>query len=125
MKLWVILGALNAFLAIGLGAIGAHAVKGPVDQLADMKETFQSANRYHMYAALGLVLIGLLADRAHETGILAAGTCLALGMVMFCAPVYFMGMTGNRLAPFPIAPIGGVLMMIGWIALAVAAWMGR
>ena len=125
MKLWVIVGALNAFLAVGLGAIGAHAVKGPADKIDEMKETFQSANRYHFYTALGLILVGLLADRLPDTGTLAAGICLALGMVMFCAPVYFMGMTGNRLAPFPIAPIGGVLMMIGWLTLAIAAGMGR
>ena len=125
MKLWVILGSLNAFLAVGLGAMGAHAIKGPIDKIDEMKETFQSANRYHFYSALGLILIGLLADRLHETGIMVSGICIALGMVMFCTPVYFMGMTGKTLAPFPIAPVGGTLMMIGWIALAVAAWMGR
>ncbi len=125
MKLWVILGALNAFLAVGLGAIGAHAIKAPPDKLAEMKETFMSANRYHMYSALGLILIGLLADRLPGTGIMVSGLCIAIGMVMFCLPVYVLGMTGNRLAPFPIAPFGGVLMMVGWIALAVAAWMAR
>ena len=125
MKIWVILGALNGFLAVALGAIGAHAIKGPADQIMDMKETFQSANRFHFYTALGLILVGLLADRLPDWGTLAAGGCLALGMLMFCVPVYFMGMTGNRLAPFPIAPIGGTLMMIGWIAMAAAAWAGR
>lgn len=125
MKLWVILGSLNAFLAVGLGAMGAHAIKGPADRIDEMKETFQSANRYHFYAALGLILIGLLSDRLHDTGVLTAGVCIGVGMVMFCTPVYFMGMTGNRLAPFPIAPFGGVLMMIGWLALAVTAWMAR
>lgn len=125
MKLWVILGSLNAFLAVGLGAMGAHAIKGPADRIDEMKETFQSANRYHFYAALGLILIGLLADRLPGTGIMVSGICIGLGMVMFCTPIYFMGMTGNRLAPFPIAPFGGVLMMIGWLALAVTAWMAR
>ena len=120
MKLWIILGAFNGFLAVALGAIGAHAVKGD----ADMAATFDTANKYHMWHALALVLVGLAAPYLPAWGTLTAGICLTLGMILFCGTLYVLGTSGAR-PPFPVAPIGGVLMMIGWLTLAAGAWIGR
>ena len=120
VKLWVIIGALNGFLAVALGAIGAHAVKGD----ADMQATFLTANRYHMWHALALVLIGLAGQHLPPTGTMITGICLTAGMVLFSGTLYVLGTTGAR-PPFPVAPIGGVLLMVGWVAFAISAWMGR
>ena len=119
-KTWIIIGALNGFLAVMLGAIGAHAIKGGEDALA----TFNTANKYHMWHALSIILVGLAAEHLPANGALAAGICLTVGMILFSGTLYMLGATGAR-APFPIAPIGGVLMMLGWIILAVSAWIGR
>ena len=64
MTLWVILGAISAFLAVALGAMGAHAFKLSDDAL----RTFQTANQYHMWHALGLLLIAALAGKLPAWG---------------------------------------------------------
>ena len=56
--LFVFLGGLLAALAVGLGAIGAHALKTQLTP--EQLETFQTAVHYQMFHAIGLILVGLL-----------------------------------------------------------------
>ena len=57
-RLFLSLGAVNAFLCVGLGAFGAHGLKQKLS--ADMLAVYQTGVQYHFYHALGLIAVGLI-----------------------------------------------------------------
>ena len=116
--IFIILGAILAALAVGLGAIGAHALKSQlsVKQLA----TYQTAVQYQMYHAIGLVLVGLLGLRHQSRWFDGAGWAMLIGIVLFSGLLYLWIATGKRIFVYPV-PIGGVAFIIGWILLAIGA----
>jgi uncharacterized membrane protein YgdD (TMEM256/DUF423 family) len=117
-RLAATLGASLAGLAVGLGAFGAHALRARVD--ARMLEVFETAVRYQMYHALGLLGVAFLLSR-QAPGAGAAGWSFLVGMLIFCGSLYVMVLTGHRWLG-AVTPIGGVAFMIGWALLAWAAW---
>ncbi|MEJ2538226.1 MAG: DUF423 domain-containing protein, partial [Calditrichia bacterium] len=57
-KIFIILGSLNAFLAVALGAFGAHGLQSKLTE--QMLATYETGVKYHMIHALGLILIGII-----------------------------------------------------------------
>ena len=114
-----IFGAFNAALAIALGAFGAHGLEDRVSE--HYLEVFETGVRYHMYSALGLMLVSLLAKFVQETKLLLNGARLLLaGMLIFSVSLYILVLTGYSKLGM-ITPIGGVAMVAGWICVALAA----
>jgi uncharacterized membrane protein YgdD (TMEM256/DUF423 family) len=118
MKPWISLGALNALLAVAAGAFGAHALRAkiPADRLAG----FETGARYHMYHALGLIAVGLLAAHRNESGNVP-GAAMLTGIVLFSGSLYALALSGVRVLG-AITPFGGIAFMTGWAALAWMAW---
>ncbi len=119
-RVFIKLGSLMAFLAVLLGAMGAHALRGKLPAL--QMEDYQIGAQYHMIHALGLILIGLCMERLGDSkNARAAGWLLFVGICCFSGGLYAFALTGNR--AFGItAPIGGLSFMVGWLLLAAAAW---
>lgn len=115
-KLHVALGCFHAALAIAAGAFGAHGLRKSLDARA--LEIFETAAKYHMYHALGLVLAGFLLQRA--TSAAPAAWLMHGGIALFCGSLYLMALTPLRLGP--ITPLGGILFLASWIWLGVA-WL--
>lgn len=117
--LFIFLGGVLAALAVGLGALGAHALKSqlPLQQL----ESFHTAVQYQMYHAIGLVLVGLLGLHHHSRFFDAAGWSMLLGIVLFSGLIYVWLATGRRFFVYPV-PVGGVAFIIGWLMLAIGAF---
>jgi uncharacterized membrane protein YgdD (TMEM256/DUF423 family) len=115
---FVILGSLLAALAVGLGAIGAHALKSQLttEQLA----TFHTAVQYQMYHAIGLVLVGLLSLYQRSRWFEGAGWSMLVGIILFSGLLYAWLATGRRFFVYPV-PVGGVAFIIGWVLLAIGA----
>jgi len=112
---WIVVGALSAALSVVLGAVGAHWAGG-VEPAASWLKTAQA---YHMPHALALILVGLvLCLRPGMAGRLSAWA-LALGSLCFSGGLYFRALADVQLGP--IVPLGGVLMILGWLLLAVHA----
>jgi len=117
-RLAATLGASLAGLAVGLGAFGAHALRARVD--ARMLEVFETAVRYQMYHALGLLAVAYyLGQEAPGAG--AAAWSFLVGIVLFSGSLYLMVATGHRWLG-AVTPFGGVAFMLGWALLAWAAW---
>ncbi len=118
MKLWITLGALNALLAQATGAFGAHALRAriPADRLA----VWHTGAQYHMYHALGLIAVGLLASQRNASGNVP-GIAMQAGIVLFSGSLYALALSGVRILG-AITPFGGVAFMIGWASLAWMAW---
>ena len=119
MRLWIVLGAVNAFLSVAAGAFGAHALKArlPTDLLA----IFETGARYHMYHSLGLIAIGLVAQLRPSPLLSSAGWAMVAGIVLFSGSLYALALTGGRVLG-AITPLGGVGFLVGWALLAAAVW---
>lgn len=119
---WFVAGALAGALGVVLGAFGAHGLKSRVS--ADLLAIFETGVRYQMYHALALLAVGLVAARGTSPWITAAGWLFLLGIAVFCGSLYALTFTGARWLG-AITPLGGLLFILGWLALAVAAWQER
>jgi uncharacterized membrane protein YgdD (TMEM256/DUF423 family) len=121
---WLQVGAAWGFLAVAMGAFGAHRLKDRLESLGQAAN-FQTAAHYHMYCALALLAVGLLSMLGRTgTSVAVAGWSLWLGSLVFSGSLYVLSLTGLKWLG-AITPIGGVLMLIGWAALAVAGSASR
>lgn len=120
MQTWLIAAAINGFLAVAAGAIGAHALKSRVT--ADALAMFETAVRYQMWHALALLGVAWLTAMAPErTALNIAGWAFVAGILLFCGALYAISIFGAR-PMAALAPLGGVAFLIGWGALVTLAW---
>ncbi|MDA8352085.1 MAG: DUF423 domain-containing protein [Firmicutes bacterium] len=119
MKVFILLGAINMFVSIALGAFGAHGLEGKVSER--MLSNWQTGAQYHMIHALGLLFVGLLAGRIGTNPLVTNGGWLLLaGIILFSGSLYIMALT-NITKLGMITPFGGVSFLIGWTLIATAA----
>ncbi|HEX3244704.1 MAG TPA: DUF423 domain-containing protein [Chloroflexota bacterium] len=120
-RIFFVIGSLLAFLGVAAGAFGAHGLRGRVS--AELMDVFETAARYHIYHALGLLAVAWAASRWPGAATTAAGWLFLVGVVLFSGSLYLMTFTGLRWLG-AITPLGGVAFLAGWAALAWAAWRG-
>ena len=119
-RTFMFVGALMGFTGVGLGAFGAHALKGRLSP--EMLAVFETAVRYQMYHALALLATAALITRTEGgRAVLVAGWSFTAGILIFSGSLYALALTGVTILG-AITPIGGVALLIGWAALAVAAF---
>ncbi|WP_096437736.1 DUF423 domain-containing protein [Alteribacter populi] len=120
MKLFLLLGSVNAFLFVALGAFGAHALKDKLEQGGYLK-TFETAVQYHMIHALALIVVAILTKYLSSTGLVhGAGWAFFIGIILFSGSLYVMSVTGIKVLG-AITPLGGIAFLVGWALLFVAA----
>jgi len=113
----LISAALAALLAVAFGAFGAHGMKNMLSE-ADMA-IYRTAVDYHMWHALGLALIGLLAERYPDArGFRWAGGAMMIGLLLFSGSLYALSLSGLRWLGM-ITPLGGLSFMAGWALMAL------
>ncbi len=118
VKLWSVLGALNAMMSVAMGAFGAHGLRSRLSER--MLQNWETAARYQMYHALGLLGVAWLASQKGAPAD-PAGWSLLAGITLFSGSLYVMALTGvTKLGA--ITPIGGVGFLVGWALFARAAW---
>ena len=125
MRLWICAAALNGFLAVALGALAAHGLKGRApDDYIGWIETGETYGLAHGLALLGVALLAGHGGGS-QRALWIAGWGFLLGTVLFSGTLYAMGLTGWR-ALGAVVPVGGVLFLIGWGALfAYGLGLGR
>ena len=115
--IFVALGAASAGLAVALGAIATHALRGrlSVDQL----RIFTTAVEYQMIHSLGLILVGLLIMHYPEAGLLRwGGRLMAIGTLLFSGSLYLLLLFEQRGFGL-LTPLGGVALIAAWLLIAV------
>jgi uncharacterized membrane protein YgdD (TMEM256/DUF423 family) len=119
-RIFLALGALAGALAVGMAATAAHALPQRLDTKA--LDAVRSAVQMQAWHAIALVLTGLWLMRAppfaHQLGTLA-GFGFLLGALLFCGGIYAHHLAG--MATGPVAPIGGVLLILAWLLLMASA----
>lgn len=118
MNVAIILGAALAFLAVACGAFGAHALK---DKFSEQKyaDNWETACRYMMYHALGLIAIGLIGFQVTAAVLVTAMWCMLFGTIIFSGSLMILSLTGIKKLG-AITPIGGLLQLAAWICVIVA-----
>ena len=142
---WIICGAVLGGLAVGLGALGAHGLQGYLrtaatsgphaERLSEilhsgvrdeprverLRESYETAVRYHLAHALAIIAIGLTTLAARPRMLAAAGWCFLVGTVLFSGFLYAWVFTlDQHRFLVHVVPIGGSLLVLGWILLAGA-----
>lgn len=112
MRPWVVLAGLNGLMAVAVGAWAAHGLNGPAQALADR------ASQYQLVHALAL----LAADRLAADGRRLAHGAAALfvaGMILFSGSLVLKAAACSLPVPL-VTPAGGLALLAGWAALALA-----
>lgn len=121
-KIFLLLGSINAALAVGLGAFGAHALRGRLSE--SLLNTYQTGVQYHFYHALGLFAVALVASLLPDSALVKwSGWLMLAGIIFFSASLYLLSVTGLRWLG-AITPLGGVAFITAWLLLALAVWRG-
>jgi len=113
---FLLIAAIAGFLAVALGAFGAHGLKAV---LSDYQlDIYKTAVNYQMWHAL---LLAAIAGQPHHKLLNWAGWTLLCGMVLFSGSLYLLSLTGLTWLGM-ITPIGGLCFLVGWGCLAGYAY---
>ncbi len=123
-----IISGLLGFLAVLIGAFGAHALKTTLDELGT-QNTWETASRYHLLHTLALFAVGAWLNISNPPAAPApcnswlrrAAWCWLFGILLFSGSLYWYSLGGPRKAGV-IAPIGGLFLMLGWLFVATHAF---
>lgn len=119
MKIFLILGAINAFLAVALGAFGAHGLEGKIEP--KYLETWKTGVTYQMFHATGLLIIAVLLGKLPANSLLSwSGWLMFIGIILFSGSLYVLSVTKISILG-AVTPLGGVAFLAAWILLIIAA----
>ena len=107
------IAATLCFLAVALGAFGAHALRSMLES-HDMLEVWNKAVLYHFIHAIALLVLALFGTVNR-----GAWWLLFAGIFLFSGSLYVMALTNLRWLG-AITPFGGLCFLAGWLWLIVA-----
>jgi uncharacterized membrane protein YgdD (TMEM256/DUF423 family) len=115
LRHFVVLGAINGFLAVAFGAFAAHALKDMIS--TGLLEVFRTGVEYQALHALALLAVGLLGRDGLSRALNLAGWAFATGILLFSGSLYLLALTDIRWLG-AVTPFGGTAFLMGWGALA-------
>ena len=117
---WLVAAAVNGLMAIVMGAFAAHGLRSVLD--ADALGWLDTGSRYQMWHALALLGVALLLVRAAARQaaplLQAIAWAFLAGIILFAGSLYLLALTHVRAFAW-ITPVGGVVLMAGWLGLIV------
>lgn len=116
MKIFIILGAVNAFIAVALGAFGAHGLEGKISD--HYLEVWETGVQYQMFHALGLFAVGILMHITDASMLNITGWLMFAGIVFFSGSLYVLALSGVSILG-AVTPIGGVLFLSAWVLVII------
>ena len=111
---WLTASGISGFLAVALGAFGAHGLQSRLADAADGAKRlswWQTAAHYHLMHALALAVVAFVI--AHAPQARYAGVAFVVGTVLFSGSLYVMALGGPRWLG-AVTPLGGAAFLIGW-----------
>ena len=106
------------FLAVALGAFGAHALK-PLLTEGGRTDTFELAVRYHFYHTLAMLGVAILMNKFRISTLKISALLFLIGTILFSGSLYALCIFGNT-AFAMITPVGGVFLLGGWVVMFMA-----
>lgn len=120
-RVFTIVGSALMIIGVGAGAFGAHGLSSYFERFPDLERTYETAVRYHVYHALGILFLAWATTRWPGALTSWAGYLLFAGVLVFSGSLYLLVFT-RRSRLGAITPIGGVAFLSGWACLLLAAW---
>lgn len=122
-RLFLAFAAISGFVAVGLGAFGAHGLKPRLSP--SLMSAFETAVQYQFYHTLALFGVALLLERlGQQTLLVAAGFLFIAGIVLFSGSLYALALGAPRWLG-PVTPLGGVTFLLAWATLFIAILRSR
>ncbi len=122
--MFIILGALLGLTSVMMGAYADHALTLRVSAVVLAK--IATAIRYHQLYALLITMLGLVIplqiNKQIKLGLQTAALLFLLGLLSFCCGLYSLAFTHMGQLIY-LTPIGGMVMMLGWVVLMVVGVM--
>ena len=114
-KLILQIGALSGAVSVIIGAFGAHGLHELLIE-NDRLDVFETAVNYQFYHSLALLLVGILMRSDKSKFLSQSALLFAFGILIFSGSLYALSLT-NYTVLGAITPVGGVLFILGWLAL--------
>ncbi|MBE7443250.1 MAG: DUF423 domain-containing protein [Flavobacteriales bacterium] len=113
-------GATLGCIAVIFGALGAHALKEVL--LPEQLLSFETGVRYQMYHALAIIVLAVVVKNKSSKLLVTAVNLFFWGVILFSGSIYLLTLKTILAADFlkfvgPITPIGGIILVFGWILL--------
>lgn len=121
-RIFIVMSGVLGFTGVALGAFGAHGLQARLQALPDgvkRMEWWNTAAHYHLVHAVALAIAAWLAHRGGGAAAGVAGWAFVGGVTLFSGSLYLMTVTGQTKLG-AITPVGGLLFMVGWAAIAFA-----
>lgn len=117
MKFFLLIGVIYGFLAVALGAFGAHGLEGKISEKA--LTNWEKAVNYQMFHTMALFVVGLLMSKFESGQLVTAGWFFLVGVILFSGSLYLYATSGQKFLAM-ITPFGGIAFLIGWVFLGYA-----
>ncbi|HIK31410.1 MAG TPA: DUF423 domain-containing protein [Oscillatoriales cyanobacterium M59_W2019_021] len=120
-RIFMAIAAIFGGLGVAAGAFASHSLKAYLSKRS--LEIFATGARYQMYHALALLFVALLLaqiELPNPPTLVASGISFIVGIVLFSGSLYALSLTGIQELGI-VAPIGGIVLIVGWGCLAAAA----
>ncbi len=118
-KKMLTIAAVLGVVTIGIGAFGAHGLEKLVD--AEAQSSFETGVRYQMYHVIALWLLSI-STRVPRRTRLWAFRFFIFGILLFSGSIYLLSLNSVLSTDLkflgPVTPIGGLLLILGWLRLA-------
>ena len=117
-RIWLTLASLWGFIGVAAGAFGAHGVSDP-----KAKAWLETGGHYQLIHALAVFACFVVWRLLEATAAGVAAWLFLIGALIFSGSLYLMAFGGPRILG-AVTPIGGVLLLAGWLTLAWTVFMG-
>jgi uncharacterized membrane protein YgdD (TMEM256/DUF423 family) len=115
----LVLAAGFGFLAVALGAFGAHGLEKVLEPT--LLQRYHTGVEYQFYHSLALGVVGLGYLSKPTRLLYFAGLAFALGIILFSGSLYIYALTAIK-AFGMITPLGGIAFLVGWALMLYNAW---
>lgn len=127
-RLFLVLGAVLAGLAVALGAFGAHGLQ-QLTQEEKIIQTYQTGVQYQLWHAIALLISGFPLLKSGASYSKWAGYSFLTGIAFFSGSLYAITYLRLQQLPTgwwgPVTPIGGLFFIMGWGLLALAFFANK
>jgi uncharacterized membrane protein YgdD (TMEM256/DUF423 family) len=122
-------GAAFGGLAVALGAFGAHGLE-KITSDAKLLHSYHTGVQYQLYHAFALLATGILFNYFSNSRVKWAGRFFVAGILLFSGSLYlitFLKIQQSGAVRFigPVTPLGGILLVAGWLFLLMGTWKSK
>ncbi|MEO0565093.1 MAG: DUF423 domain-containing protein [Chloroflexota bacterium] len=120
-RTFLVIAAAYGFLAVALGAFGAHALDAHFTANPALEPTYETAVRYQMFHVVGLLVVAYLHGNDPARLSATAGWLFTLGILLFSGSLYILAAFDVPIMG-AVAPLGGLCFLTGWVLVGVRGW---